>query len=146
MGALRQLGIADQVDAIVSSDLGRASQTADIIAGVCPSAWRHKDAGLREFNFGKMEGKLVDDVKSCRAELFGAWVQGDFRKTAPGGESVNDLTTRGLKSLRAASEMGRCVVVVSHGGLIKWCAVCIELGEKTPSRESMLCPHVSHLL
>merc|ERR1719491_909240 len=39
--AIRQSGLAQEVDAIVSSDLSRARETADVLAEVCVNGKRH---------------------------------------------------------------------------------------------------------
>lgn len=127
--AFKKLGLADQIDAVVSSDLSRASQTADAIAEICPHAQRRKDAGLREVNMGKLQGTLSSDPENVntKKKVAGAWCRADFSAGYPQGESGSAVIARGLQSLRSAAELGSCVVVVAHGGLIKWSAIGLEL-------------------
>lgn len=118
--------IVDKVDAVVSSDLSRASQTADFIAEYCPSAQRLQDPGLREIHAGILEGKFLTEIAEERKALTGAWQSGDYDACYPGGESVNDAMKRGVAALQRAAGLGETVVVVAHGGLIKWSAIRIE--------------------
>jgi len=146
--ALQKLGISGKVDAVISSDLARASETADIVAAACPGALRRRDAGLREIHFGELQGNLAADVKSRKSEVMRAWAQGEFDRSFPGGESAEAVVGRGLRSLRAAAREGECVVVVAHGSILRWCAICIELGGEgaAPCPESMTQPQVTSLL
>jgi len=134
---LRRLGITERVDAVVSSDLVRASETADAIAELCPRAIRLQDPGLREMTFGTLQGKLSTDkeVHACRSQVIAAWKDGsDIHRAFPEGESAADVVSRGMISLTAAAKMGSCVVVVAHGQLIKWCAIGMEVGEALESQ------------
>lgn len=146
--ALRLQGLADQIDTIVSSDLSRASETADAIARVCPRAKRVVDPGLREINTGIFQGKLLSECGTRKNRVAEAWCSGNFSQAYPGdqGESAAQVIARGMASLQRAAAMGQCVLVVSHGGCIKWCAVNIELGVHAPSRRSMLLQNVDDVL
>eukprot|EP00927_Polykrikos_kofoidii_P085039 TRINITY_DN9133_c0_g1_i1.p1 TRINITY_DN9133_c0_g1~~TRINITY_DN9133_c0_g1_i1.p1 ORF type:complete len:315 (+),score=34.67 TRINITY_DN9133_c0_g1_i1:41-985(+) len=128
--ALKFAGVADRVDAIVSSDLQRASATADAIASVCPvDARRLSDARLREINFGKMQGLLASDpiTSALRESVSGVWRTGGFYASHPNGECLHDVFARCFQGLRGAAEQGSEVVVVTHGGLKKWCAIGMQL-------------------
>jgi len=126
--ALIRLGMAEQIDAVVSSDLSRASETADLIVqDACPCALRVIDEGLREMNFGSLTGQKSHDpdVKAAKQAVLKAWKNGDFFESFPDGESGESLVTRGMRSLRSAANLGSCVVVVAHGGLIRWNAAAM---------------------
>lgn len=127
--ALRELGLAVCVDAVVSSDLARARETADTIAGVCGEITRQQYPGLREVGFGDIEGKLLSDPESARLRscALNAWMAGRFDESVPNGESVSAVIFRGLLGLKEAAKLGRCVAVVAHGGVLKWCAVNIHM-------------------
>eukprot|EP00928_Gymnodinium_smaydae_P084315 TRINITY_DN67583_c0_g1_i1.p1 TRINITY_DN67583_c0_g1~~TRINITY_DN67583_c0_g1_i1.p1 ORF type:complete len:236 (+),score=33.55 TRINITY_DN67583_c0_g1_i1:182-889(+) len=146
--ALRRRGVASSVDAIVSSDLSRARATADAIASVCPGALRREDPRLREVHAGAFQGQLLSDLGKEREEVSQCWLSGDLDAAHPGenGESARDVIRRGLEGLRCAAELGSCVVVVAHGGVIRWCAVSIELGGQLPSPEAYRRPNVSATL
>jgi len=141
--ALRQLGLAGQVDAVVSSDLARASETADLIVdGACPLARRVIDEGLREMNFGSLTGKKSGDPehKAVKQGVLQAWKHGNFSQSFPEGESGESLLKRGMKSLRAAANLGSCVLVVGHGGMIRWSAAALKLCDSASVDELFLLP------
>jgi broad specificity phosphatase PhoE len=101
---------------VISSDLSRASTTADAIA-------RHRtrlphDPDLREINFGAWEMKGPNDVED-QDHLRAYWeTPGEVR--APDGESWNDVTTRvnAAVSRLLASHPGQDFVAVAHFGVI----------------------------
>jgi len=128
--AMRRLGMSEMVDAVVSSDLARASETADVILKIaCPLARRATDQRLREIDFGSLTGlKSFDpDIKAAKQAVLKAWQRGEFSESFPEGESGESLIVRGMQSLRAAANLGSCVVVVAHGGLIRWSAAAMKL-------------------
>lgn len=106
------------IDAIFSSDLMRALETAAIVAGKCKSkANIQTDPRLREINQGVWEGMHFDDIKSKFATEFAARQADPLGVSAPGGETVGEVRKRVLESLRDICEQypnGR-VVVVAHG-------------------------------
>mmetsp|Transcript_115187 Transcript_115187/g.215717 ORF Transcript_115187/g.215717 Transcript_115187/m.215717 type:complete len:306 (+) Transcript_115187:151-1068(+) len=145
--ALGQMGILERVDAVVSSDLARASQTADIIWKSCPQARRFTTAGLREVNFGEYQGQLSADVDAQRGVVREAWAQSDFGQAYPGGENAHEVMGRGLRSLKAAAKLGETVIVASHGTVLKWSAIHIELDEKhPPATDLMELPNVAKVM
>ncbi|MEQ4564585.1 histidine phosphatase family protein [Paenarthrobacter sp. CAP02] len=100
-----------QWDVVVSSPLGRAAETAEIIAeGLGLTVSRHVP-DLIERSFGPAEGLQAGP------ELEALRIPGGFR----GGESDDDAATRGLAALESlASEFaGKRVLVVAHGTLIR---------------------------
>jgi probable phosphoglycerate mutase len=114
------------VQAIVSSDLDRAAETAEIIAaelGVGPVV---HDPALRERHVGSWEGLT-------RREIHAGWpgylrddpVHGDARpdrdRHPPEGETDLDIVARSLPGLVRAAELagGGEALVVTHGGLIR---------------------------
>lgn len=101
----------DEWDAIVSSPLGRAAETADLIAaGLGLSVGRHVPE-LTERSFGPAEG-LQDGP-----ELDALRIPGGFR----GAETEDDAADRGLGALEALAEefRGGRVLVVAHGSLLR---------------------------
>ncbi|CAE7445931.1 gpmB, partial [Symbiodinium pilosum] len=130
--ALTRLGVLSRASAVVSSDLLRASQTADIIAAASTKKLvRAKDKGFREINFGQLQGTSSDspDSKALQAANVSAWLQGDLSKGFPDGEDGQSLMSRSLSALRQAAKLGEVVIVVAHGGMIRWSAAQIESGE-----------------
>ncbi|MCG8425245.1 MAG: histidine phosphatase family protein [Proteobacteria bacterium] len=114
--AAKRLADEFQPTAIVSSDLRRAHQTAEVIGRVTGTDIA-LDARLRERTLGQMDGLSFDRA----AELFPEhWAQLQTRDTnarPPGGESLDqvfDRVSSGIDAIPAQHPGGR-VVVVSHG-------------------------------
>ncbi|ALV43560.1 histidine phosphatase [Pseudarthrobacter sulfonivorans] len=98
-------------DAIVSSPLSRAAETASVIAdGLGLSVTRHIPA-LAERSFGPAEGLHAGP------ELEALRIPGGYR----GAESEEDAAARGLGALEALAEEfpARRVLVVAHGTLLR---------------------------
>ncbi|MDN4643117.1 histidine phosphatase family protein [Arthrobacter sp. PsM3] len=98
-------------DAIVSSPLSRAAETADLIAAGLGLGLVRRVPELTERSFGPAEG-LQDGP-----ELDALRIPDGFR----GAESVDGAARRGLAALEALAEefRGRRVLVVAHGSLIR---------------------------
>ncbi len=106
-------------DALFTSDLQRARQTAEPLA----TAWARTPvalAGLREQNFGLLEGLDVPTIQAQHPLLWAGWLQQDADFAAPGGESQRQFHSRVLTAVRelAAAHAGRRLVVVTHGGVL----------------------------
>ncbi len=103
---------------IVSSDLVRASATADAIAG--ERIRLPDDSGLREFHFGDWELKRHSEVATADPELLAGFLgtPGDTRP--PGGESWNEAAARVSRSVDRleAKHSGADIIAVSHFGAI----------------------------
>lgn len=99
-------------DAIYSSDLQRASMTANIISGVLHLGDVRVDERLRERSYGKAEGMTVAE----RKERFG-----DRLETEAGIETEAAVIERGRQFLEQlmAREEGKRILLVSHGGFLK---------------------------
>jgi uncharacterized phosphatase len=101
---------AESWDAIVSSPLSRALETAEIIAAEVGIATVTTEPALRERAYGAAEGLTGSEVE----ERFPAGVR------VPGRESREQVVTRVRPALiRIAEEWpGKSVLLVSHGGVI----------------------------
>jgi len=107
-----------KLDKVYSSDLLRAKQTAQIIAG------KHKlivetSKSLRERYYAHLEGKHRSKLKEIDDAL--SLLSKDKRfsyKHHPDIESMEELMDRFLKFLRTISleNLGKTILVVSHGG------------------------------
>jgi alpha-ribazole phosphatase len=109
-----------RLDAVYSSDLRRACQTAEVIAernhvSARPStAWREIDMGAWE---GRTLSKLNDEAPEQVASLFNDPASFEY----PGGESFADFTTRirgALDRLLQTHSNGE-IVLVTHGGVCR---------------------------
>ena len=109
-----------QVDAIYSSDLPRAFQTAEHTAKAfgLPVVTH---AGLREINAGDWENKYFDDLLPQYPDSFPLWRNDFLNAYCVGGESVRQVGERGTKALYEIAEanLGKCIVVASHATTIR---------------------------
>jgi 2,3-bisphosphoglycerate-dependent phosphoglycerate mutase len=110
---------ADRHDAFFSSDLQRARETAAPLA----AAWGLGAvalAGLREQNFGVLEGLDVPTIKARHPDLWRHWLEHRADYALPGGESLREFHARVLAAVRdlAAAAPGQRLAVVTHGGVL----------------------------
>ena len=108
----------ETVEAVYASDLVRATDTAEAIAE------RHglkviRDPRLREIDQGEWEGLTGPEI---RRRWPGQWEGSRHVERRPGGESPEEVTRRALEALAdiVARHPHGTVVVVSHGGTIRW--------------------------
>jgi probable phosphoglycerate mutase len=104
---------------LYSSDLGRATQTAGIIA----QATRHEvlpDSRLRERNLGVFQGLLKSEIKQKLADEYRLFKTAGPDYAMPGGESARQAAERSLVCLEelAQRHLGETIVLVAHGGTI----------------------------
>lgn len=103
-------------DEIISSDLGRAFQTAYIISlkiGFEKPIITSKE--IREGNFGDYAGMTIDEVHKI-----GPQVLGDSNFIPPNGESLNQIKMRVLKFLYETSTKypDKTILIVTHDQVI----------------------------
>lgn len=110
---------SEHVDAIISSDLSRAYETALALAKPHGHAVQ-TDHGLREREFGNFQGKTFAEIEAQMPQEAMLW-----RKRVPdfspgGGESLLIFRERVAQCLRrlAAQYAGQHLIVVSHGGVM----------------------------
>lgn len=103
------------VDAIVASPLRRARQSAEILADVTGLPVRY-DERLVEWDAGEWSGHLYAELVERWPHEWGAWTDDPWTVAAPGGETFEDLVTRGRPALDEvlASDVARTALVF-HG-------------------------------
>jgi 2,3-bisphosphoglycerate-dependent phosphoglycerate mutase len=118
-------------DAVISSDLGRALETARIVAAKLEGSPKVlTDPRWREINVGALSGLTANEAET---KGLGHWVR-PFDERCPDGESKADLAVRTAHALTdlARERAGTKVIVFAHGGTIK-SAVGILFGDlRTP--------------
>ncbi len=107
------------VEALYSSDSGRAMSTARII-GQKLNLSAQPLQGLREFSVGTWEGLVIGEIQARYPQEYRAWLE-DRTRPRGGGESAAQLADRAWRTIKAifAENEGRTVVAVSHGGTIQ---------------------------
>ena len=106
-------------DALYSSDLGRAIQTAEIIGAICRKPV-HLDSGLRERRMGVFQGLTREEISERYPDQLAAYERTGFIDFIPEGESAQDRTDRSARVLTeiASHHTEQTVVVVTHGGFL----------------------------
>jgi probable phosphoglycerate mutase len=124
-GALAQALAAEQVDAIVSSDLQRAMQTAQAVAGHVDGARLQTDAQLRERCYGVFEGMLYADIEQQYPADYALWQARDIDAVMPSGERVAEsfrqFYQRSVAGIArwAGRHPGQTIAIVAHGGVLE---------------------------
>ncbi|HEX6383068.1 MAG TPA: histidine phosphatase family protein [Anaerolineae bacterium] len=115
-----------EINAVYTSPLQRAWQTADVIAaphGLRPIA----DGRLIEQDFGAWEGLSLEEVKAQYAGDVAAWQQDALRYGPTEGENLDQLAARvsgfcdDVRQLHAAAT----VLVVAHGAVLNTLLCCL---------------------
>ncbi len=101
---------------VISSDLTRATTTADAIAG--PRRRLAHDPALREMHFGAWEDRHFAELEGEDATHLRAFWEtpGDIRP--PGGESWNDIASRVSTAADALIAVHTEIIAVAHLGAI----------------------------
>jgi alpha-ribazole phosphatase len=108
--------------AVYSSDLTRCMETATRIA----AQWKLRPIpvqSLRELSFGKWDGKTYDEIMRTDGERMKKWYDNPFQVSPPGGETLEQFGRRidnWLSERLAAFQSDETVLIVSHGGVIRW--------------------------
>lgn len=129
--AQRLAGTAEgsSISAVYSSDLARASQTAEPIAQALGLALS-SEPGLRERSYGAFEGLTHVEIERDQHDAWRRWQQREPDFGLPGGgESLRAFYQRIEGTLRgiALRHPGTTVVAVTHGGVLD-CAYRIASG------------------
>ncbi|SFE33114.1 histidine phosphatase family protein [Alteribacillus iranensis] len=107
-----------QPDAVFSSDLLRARQTAALYF---PAVDIVESRYLREFHFGVFEGKTYEELKNNRS--YCQWLNHWTESGPPEGESFDEFRMRVSKGWDMMKQQSsRIMAVVTHSGWIReWC-------------------------
>ena len=105
----------EPIEAVYSSDLSRAADTAVEIARFHDLSV-HRDARFREIDQGRWEGLTVAEIHERDACLHRRWEAEPLAVALPGGESVADVRRRALAALRdvVRRHSGGLICLVTH--------------------------------
>ena len=108
------------VDAVYSSDLPRAFQTAEHTAHAF-SLPIVTDCRLREINAGRWENIPFSELSVQFPEAYRVWREDLIHFSADDGESVLDVADRAVDALYsiAVANPGKCVAVFAHATTIR---------------------------
>ena len=121
------------IERIYASDLTRAKETADIIAGEINSAFPqlaemtggpvkvHCDAGLREISLGAWDGHPVREIAVQYPEEYERRGRDIFSFKMRGAESFYDMQYRVLNALRSIlrNDDAKDIIIIAHSGVIR---------------------------
>ncbi|MBW1996561.1 MAG: histidine phosphatase family protein [Deltaproteobacteria bacterium] len=126
-------------DRIMTSDTGRALETANIINSYL-NVPLHTDTGLREQDWGTWSGKTLADIKRQEPDFLEKQINLGWRFCPPGGEDRLALLKRSRDSLISAANRWprENILVITHEGVVK-CLVYHLLGRRfLPSEPRIL--------
>lgn len=118
-GLIARLAV-ETFDAVYSSDLRRAMETATPIA----EAFRlplHATSDLREIHFGDWEGLTWNEIEEHDRDYAHRWVQSFPALPSPGGESFASFERRVLREVAQlrSIENAKRIAVITHGGVMR---------------------------
>jgi probable phosphoglycerate mutase len=116
---LRSFAAEEPIGAILSSDLRRAVETAEILASAIGVSTILRDSRLRERDMGEWSGRSPAEVEATWPGWLDQWIDG--RKGGPpGGETDRAVARRAELALLDGwrPNHGR-TLVVTHGGVIR---------------------------
>jgi broad specificity phosphatase PhoE len=118
---------SETLDAIFSSDLSRAQETALLCAEPHGLPVR-AEPRLRELDFGQWEGKTFTETYRMGGESAVAWYRGGLESRPPEGESLASLADRvGAFFQEIVRARHRAALVVAHRGSLR-VLLCLALG------------------
>ncbi len=111
------------VDAVFSSPLVRASETAEILASACGIPRASVEPLLVELDTGIYSGISYEEARELHPESFRHF-DGESWNAVPGAENSDTLYARAMSAwsmLRCEARAGkRNIICVSHGGFLQW--------------------------
>lgn len=110
-----------QFDAVYSSDLGRAMNTAKAIVQYHCDLQITPTAALREWDLGDLQGQKLEILRQEQPEIMRAFREEMADKVIPGGESLREFQKRVSDFLNTLPPQysGKRVLLVSHGGTLQ---------------------------
>ena len=120
--AVRLGAVGEPIGRVLSSDLCRARETAELVARALGLPPPVVDARLRERSFGVFEGLTRDE---CIARYPTEWAryEQDRRLHPPGGEPQEEVAARFSaavdEALAVPAADDRALLIVAHGGALR---------------------------
>lgn len=111
------------IAAVYSSQLVRARETAEIVAGELGLAVT-VDERLAESQRGEWEGRLIEEIEREEPDLWASWRRGGAEFRFPGGEALAEHAARVKAALEDVRRGPLPALCVCHGGTIR-CAFAL---------------------
>jgi broad specificity phosphatase PhoE len=116
-----------KLDAVYSSPLKRATETAERIARYHELEVQIAN-GLIDFDYGEWQGLPKEAVKTKYSELYTQWLENSQQVKIPGGENLDNVTERALSVVNEAiARYPGTVALVSHR-VVNKVLICALLG------------------
>jgi broad specificity phosphatase PhoE len=106
--------VKDKIDAIYSSPLKRAYDTAQAIARFHDTEIK-VEPKLRELNHGDFESLTIQELKESHGAFLKEWIENPASVFMPNGESLAQVQERVWDVMGMILETSRDTLVVSHG-------------------------------
>jgi broad specificity phosphatase PhoE len=125
---------------VYSSDLLRARESAEILAGVLRVP-RAVIADLREIDFGEWEGLTKAEAEARCPKLYARWLERPVDVVPPGGTGIEEAVSRVARFTRLVRSQGGSALFVAHKAFLR-VALCTWLGIELASHRSSfaICP------
>jgi alpha-ribazole phosphatase len=107
-----------RLDAIFASPLRRAIETAAPLAEARDLAVVAHE-GLRELDFGALEGLTFDEIARGHPELYESWMTDPTETRFPDGEGFAELRERALAATAEIRSQHERAAIVAHGGVTR---------------------------
>lgn len=133
-----------RLDAVYTSSMCRAIETASHVIEERPGLPTHRLEDLDEMAWGIYEGRSpTPEIQEVFATFRARWASGCFDACVEGGESILDVQRRALRAVRhiVGREAGGCVLVVTHGRLLRVLLCSILEGYSLDEMQKM--PHLN---
>lgn len=110
---------------LLTSPLGRATETAGIIAGELGIEYR-VDGAFNNIDLGSWQGVPKDEIRKDYAELWQRWTTEPEQLRIPGGETVEEVRERAFRRLKelVRGEEGS-FGIVTHRSVLKGLAASL---------------------
>jgi probable phosphoglycerate mutase len=130
---------------ILSSDTGRAVETANIINTYLQMSIL-QDSRLREQNWGHWTGKTLDSISNQSSRQLATQGGAGWRFCPPGGEDRLAVWQRSQQALEDTAEKhpGENILVVTHEGVIKCLVYRLCKRRFLPSEPQIIQPYHLH--
>lgn len=112
----------ERIEAVYSSPLTRALQTAKCVAEACQIQGIPTDPDLEEMSWGKFEGQSQsEELSAAFADMKKRWHDGEHDFHVEKGESLRQVQSRGVNAVHRIieAEPGKRVLVVAHGRFLR---------------------------
>ncbi len=125
--ALEKMLKGKKLNALYTSDLARAVQSAEVIASILGVKRVTRMELLRERAFGQWEGMRFDEIEKEYPGEFARWVDDPFTNNPVGGETSSMVKKRALRALdeimgpgvKNGNREGQVAAIVSHNGILR---------------------------